>query len=103
MQAGTNFPKVRRMLLYVFPLFCIFSPTTPLFRGHIALAISHHPALSLVEVWSEIVIHLTPDKFFRRKKVDNAILEPCWPLSQALDVRSALVNKLYCTDDRSLR
>ena len=35
---------------------------------------------------------------FEAHKDDNAILEPCWPLSQARGVRSLLVNKLYCTD-----
>ena len=35
---------------------------------------------------------------FQAHKDDNAIIELCWPLSQARDVRSALVNKLYCTD-----
>ena len=29
---------------------------------------------------------------FQAHKDDAAILEPCWPLSQARDVRSALVN-----------
>ena len=33
---------------------------------------------------------------FQAHKNDAAILEPCWPLSQARDVRPALVNRLYC-------
>ena len=36
-----------------------------------------------------------PDTF-QAHKDDAAILEPCWPLSQARDVGSALVNRLYC-------
>ena len=42
----------------------------------------------------------TPDDYtyFQAHKDDTPILEPCWPLSQARAMRSAVVNKLYCTD-----
>ena len=33
---------------------------------------------------------------FQAHMDDAASLEPCWPLSQARDVRSALVNRLCC-------
>ena len=39
MQAGTYFPKVTRMLLFLAPLILIhFRPTSTLLRGHLALA-----------------------------------------------------------------
>ena len=39
-QTGTNFPKVRRMLIYFSPLILgYFGPTSTLLHGHIALAI----------------------------------------------------------------
>ena len=50
-QAGTNFPKVRRMLFYLSPLFFgYFWPTSMLLRWHIALA-----TLSLPETDPQIL------------------------------------------------
>ena len=52
-QAGTYFPKVRRMLLYFSPLIFIhFWPASTLLHGHIALAI-----LSLPETDPQILEH----------------------------------------------
>ena len=44
-------------------------------------------------------VETCPDQMtdsFQAHKDDAAMLEPCWPLTQARDVRSALVNRLYC-------
>ena len=44
MQANTNFPKVRRMLLFLAPLSLIhFWPASTLLRGQLALAILSPP------------------------------------------------------------
>ena len=51
MQAGTSFPKVRRMLLFHAPLILIhFWPASTLLRGHLALA-----TLSLPETDPQIL------------------------------------------------
>ena len=55
MQANTNFPKVRRMLLFLAPLILThFWPASTLLRGHLALAtlsfLSNDPQIS--ERWS---------------------------------------------------
>ena len=43
-KAGSNFPKVRRMLFYFSPLILgCFWPASTLLRGHIALAIPSPP------------------------------------------------------------
>ena len=53
MQAGTCFPKVRRMLLCFSPLILThFWPASTLLRGHIALAIP-----SLLETDPQIMEH----------------------------------------------
>ena len=50
-QAGTNFPKVRRMLFYFSPLILeYFWPASTLLHGHIALAF-----LSLLETDPQIL------------------------------------------------
>ena len=50
-QAGTNFPKVRKMLLCFSPLISTqFWPASTLLRGHLALAI-----LSLLETDPQIL------------------------------------------------
>ena len=55
-QTGTYFPKVRRMLLYVSPLFFFgyFWPASTLLRGHVALAIPSLPETDpqILERWS---------------------------------------------------
>ena len=54
MQAATNFPKVRRMLLYFSPLISgYFWPASTLLRGHIALAIPSLPETDpqILEHW----------------------------------------------------
>ena len=51
MQAGTCFPKVRRMLLFLAPIMLIhFWPASTLLRGHLALA-----TLSLPETDPQIL------------------------------------------------
>ena len=53
-QAGTNFPKVRRMLLYFSRLICeYFRPTSTLLHGHITLAILSLPETDpqILERW----------------------------------------------------
>ena len=69
MQAGTYFPKVRRMLLFHAPLiFTHFWPASALLRGHLALAI---PSLTetdpqMLERWGYAhEVHL--DKCIRAK------------------------------------
>ena len=54
MQAGTYFPKVRRMLLYFSPLISgCFWPASTLLRGHLALAILSPPETDpqILEHW----------------------------------------------------
>ena len=54
MQASTNFPKVRRMLLFLASLSCIhFWPASTLLRGHLALATLSHPETDpqILERW----------------------------------------------------
>ena len=53
MLANTNFPKVRRMLLFHAPLFLIhFRPASPLLRGHLALATLSLPETRSSKFWS---------------------------------------------------
>ena len=54
MQAGTSFPKVRRMLLYVSPsILGYFWPASTLLHGRIALAIPSLPGTGprILEHW----------------------------------------------------
>ena len=53
-QAGTNFPKVRRMLLFLAPLILTrFWPASTLLRRHLALAIPSLPETDpqILEHW----------------------------------------------------
>ena len=53
-RAGTCFPKVRRMLLFLAPLIFIhFWPASTLLRGHMALAIPSLPEIDpqILERW----------------------------------------------------
>ena len=54
MQAGTYFPKVRRMLLFLAPLILThFCPASTLLRGHLALATLSPPETDpqILERW----------------------------------------------------
>ena len=54
MQAGTYFPKVRRMLLCFYPfIFTHFWPASTLLRGHLALATLSPPETDsqILERW----------------------------------------------------
>ena len=82
-QAGTNFPKVRRMLLCSSPLISIhFWPASTLLRGHLALA-----TLSLLETDPQILerwdytheVHL--GKYIRAKDVGLECLRDVQRLS----------------------
>ena len=69
MQAGTYFPKVRRMLLFHAPLILThFWPASTLLRGHLALATLSPPETGpqILERWGYAYeVHL--DKCFRAK------------------------------------
>ena len=69
MQAGTFFPKVRRMLLFHAPLILtLFWPASTLLRGDIALATLSPPEIDpqILERWGCVhEVHL--DKFIRAK------------------------------------
>ena len=54
MQAGTYFPKLRRMLLFLAPLILtLFWPASMLLRGHLALATLSPPETNpqILERW----------------------------------------------------
>ena len=69
MQAGTYFPKVRRMLLFHVPLILtLFWPASTLLRGHLALATLSPPETDpqILERWGcAYEVHL--GKYIRAK------------------------------------
>ena len=69
MQAITNFPKVRRMLLFLAPVSLVhFWPASTLLRGHLAIAILSPPETDpqILERWGYAdEVHL--GKFIREK------------------------------------
>ena len=77
MQAGTYFPKVRRMLLFGAPLILtLFWPASTLLRGHLALATLSplEAGPQILERWRAIAfvnftrwIGLSMSVLFRRK------------------------------------